>query len=228
MNYDLSFSAPLLEYKPENSEELCDILVKTANNLEDSDDNGGILSENWSEGKRAKNKKDYKKGGYTSFYTQNIFEIKELKPLHEEAIKAFMSYNYYNNLKDTRGFLDHAWVSTYHIGHHVPRHIHSNSHLSCVFYGASDSNSGEIRFHNPFYNTYGMLCDKDSNPFIDNLTLEAKKGYFYIFPSFMPHETKKHMGKDKRVIYSANYVYFKSRLGKHMWHHIDGGNKNET
>lgn len=216
IEYDNTFSAPILKVVPENSKELCKLLVEWTNKLENEDTEGGILSEKWSAGERAKSSKDYKKGGYTSFYSKNIFEIEELRPLHEAAIRAFMSYNVGKNIPN-EGFLDHAWVSSYHTGHFVPRHIHPNSHLSCVFYGDSDGESGSIKFTNPLYDSYGMLFDREVNPFFDYKLFKPEKGSFYIFPSFIPHETEKHMGKEKRIIYSSNYIFLRSRLGKNMW-----------
>jgi uncharacterized protein (TIGR02466 family) len=210
------FQFSVMKVAPQNAGDLIALLCAKAKSLQEEDAKGGILSEKWKDGIRANSPDEYKQGGYTSFYTQNLFSMQDMAPLHDAAIGCFYEYTKMCGLEGP-GFLDHSWVSCYGNGHFVPGHVHPNAHLSCVFYGESSTDSGHITFYNPALPIYQMLYDNGARYFTDKITLPAEKGCFYIFPSFMQHETSPHLSDETRIIYSANYILTKSRLGKNMW-----------
>jgi uncharacterized protein (TIGR02466 family) len=211
------FSFPILEFVPPHANELVETVRKNANFLQSSDSNGGVLSDGWSEGKRASSVDDYSSGGYTSFYSRRIMDMPEFEGIHNAAVEAFQAYCSVIGRGDEAFYLQHSWVSVYGKGHFVPEHIHTFSHLSCVFYAAANENTGNIVFKNPALPIYGMCQDQHASLFCDVQKLPPKVGSFYVFPSFMPHYTEKHEAEDKRVIFSSNAALTKSYLGKHLW-----------
>lgn len=211
------FSFPIVAFTPENSLQLIEAVSNAATELEASDPNGGVLSEGWNKGERASSTNDYKNGGYTSFYTHQIMELPQFDGIHHAAMQAFGAYLYAVGRAGEDYFLQNSWVSTYGRGHFVPEHVHTFSHLSCVFYAAATRETGKIVFKNPALPIYGMLQDQNSNLFSDVQRLEPEVGTFYVFPSFMPHYTEPHESDDKRIIFSSNMILTKSYLGKPMW-----------
>lgn len=218
------FSFPIVEFVPEDSNEICSAVAFETLKLEQSDQSGGILSDGWSRGARAKSNAEYKDGGYTSFYSQRIMEMPEFEGVHRASLQAFQAYMGLAGRVDEPFYLQNSWVSSYGQGHFVPEHIHTFSHLSCVFYAAASQETGAIVFKNPALPIYGMCQDQNTSLFTDVQRLSPKVGSFYVFPSFMPHYTEPHEAEEKRVIFSANMVLTRSYLGKSMWSTIDGVN----
>ncbi len=211
------FYFPIIEFIPENAEQLAADVRERTLEFEKSDQSGGILSEGWNRGGRASSSEDYASGGYTSFYTQRIMEMPEFEGIHRAAVDAFNNYVHVMGRGGEPFYVQHSWVSSYGEGHFVPEHIHTFSHLSCVFYAHAVENTGAIVFKNPALPIYGMCQDQHSSLFNDIQRLAPKVGSFYVFPSFMPHYTEKHESDEKRVIFSANMILTKSYLGQPMW-----------
>lgn len=211
------FCFPIIEFVPDNAAEIAESVKSQTLELEKSDLNGGILSEEWNRGGRASSLDDYARGGYTSFYSKRIMELPEFEPIHRAAVDAFSNYLRFMDRANEPFYIQHSWVSAYGQGHYVPEHVHTFSHLSCVFYAAANPETGSIVFKNPALPIYGMCQDQNSNLFSDVQRLEPKVGSFYVFPSFMPHYTEPHEADEKRVIFSSNMVLTKSYLGRPMW-----------
>jgi uncharacterized protein (TIGR02466 family) len=216
------FCFPIIEFIPENSQQLASEVRDRTLEFEKSDQNGGILSEEWNRGGRASSAEDYEKGGYTSFYSQRIMEMPDFEGIHRAAIDAFNAYTDAMGRGSEPFYIQHSWVSSYGRGHFVPEHVHTFSHLSCVFYADADEDTGAICFKNPALPIYGMCQDQHSNLFNDVQRLAPKVGRFYVFPSFMPHYTEAHESDVKRVIFSANMILTKSYLGRPMWESLQG------
>ena len=190
MNVNLPFVFPIIEYQPDNGLAIAEALRLQVKQLEQNDQHGGILSEGWNTGARASSSEDYKKGGYTSFYTHRIMDMPEFSDVHHAALEAFSNYLKFMKREVEPFFLPNSWVSSYGPGHFVPQHIHQLSHLSCVFYAAATEGTGMIVFKNPAHHVYGMLQSQFSYIFPPAYRLQPKVGHFLVFPSFMPHYTE--------------------------------------
>jgi len=183
---------------------------------------GAVLSHQWEKGGTANAVEDYENGGYTSYRSGiNLFKEpyrEKFMPLHEAALEACFNYvaqtpwqNQDNNPPE--GLLTHAWVSIYGKDHFVPEHIHTDSHISFVFYGASDEETGHIRFRNPAAQSFRMSHTLAAEMFCEVYAFPPKVGHFIVFPSFMSHYTDQHKGDQDRIIYSGNFVFRRTYLG---------------
>ena len=173
-------------------------------------------------------KKEYDKHGYSSYKSGiSLFSdpfVKDFKDLHDHAFEACYRYINASNWdkpdanSDDLGMLNHAWVSIYGNGHFIPEHVHTDSHLSWVFYGASDGETGKIIFRNPAAPVFRMSYQEDAELFFETWKLPPEVGCFYVFPSFMSHWTEQHLGEGDRIIYSGNFVFKRSVTGHGTFH----------
>jgi uncharacterized protein (TIGR02466 family) len=211
---NVPFFFPIIEYQPENGLALAEALCPQVKRLEQNDQHGGILSEGWSTSARASSSEDYKKGGYTSFYTHRIMDMPEFVDVHHAASEAFSNYLKVIKRDNEPFYLPNSWVSSYGRGHFVPEHVHSFCHLSCVFYAAATAGTGRILFRDPAESFYDMLQDQSCTIFAPVYRLQPKIGHFGVFPSFMRHHTEPHHADEKRIIFSANMILSRSYLGQ--------------
>lgn len=230
---DHPFSFPIVKWKPDNHEELTTALVDNAYKLKNGNVKGAVLSHGWRnattrEMNLVDDKDDYEKHGYSSYRSGiSLFAdpyIDQFKDLHDAAFQACYRYINASNWDkpdadlDNLGLLNHAWVSIYGNGHFIPEHVHTDSHLSWVFYGASDGDTGKIIFRNPAAPVFRMSYQEDAELFFETWKLPPEVGCFYVFPSFMSHWTEQHLGDDDRIIYSGNFVFTRSVTGHGTLH----------
>ena len=229
---DQPFCFPIIRYKPEKWESLAQTLCEQAEKLKEDPKLGAKLSHAWrNEGtfemQTAEKKEDYDEHGYSSYRSGiSLFSepwLTPFKEIHEEAFQACYRYcsaspfwveKYMKDADlENLGLLNHAWVSIYGKGHFIPEHVHTDSHLSWVFYGASDGETGKIIFRNTANAHFRMLYNDDASLFCETWKLPPEVGCFYVFPSFMNHYTEQHQGDEDRIIYSGNFVFRQSVIG---------------
>jgi len=211
------FSFPLLIRDLDRGDEIADELCEFTYKIREIDKQGGVISDNF--GETAKSPEDYAKYGYTSYTNYNLATLtgkdnEGVIPKVHQACSS-MCEEYFYNINNPREFyIDTSWVATYDEGCFVPRHTHPNAHLSCVFYAQATEGTGQIIFENPSQPIYGVIAEKNAEMWNDFIPVEAKRGRMIIFPSFMPHYTKPHMGKEERIIFSANMAIMNTMISR--------------
>ena len=201
-----AFRFSILAEKIEGGERIADHICEAAYQLRDSDDNAKLLSYGWSEGKKAEKKEDYDDYGFTSHGRHKLLSDERFHDIHTAIVRQVEKYNSHM-LSSPKFHIANSWVSIYGNGHFVPEHIHTHSHLSCVFYADATEGTGHIVFRNPAYAVYSMNYGNGDQYFCDKLEIQPEKGMLIIFPSFMPHYTKPHQADEDRIILSANMKF---------------------
>lgn len=199
------FKCPIAVYTDlPDAEDIADEFATLATGLRKDDPNGGLISDAWKDSELAKNPDDFEKYGYTSFYNFNLALEKGFERVHELTVLGISKYLDEFAHTNLNFKLLNSWSSIYGRGHYIPEHIHSHSHFSVVFYADASEGTGEIVFRNPMYPSYGMMFTGTQAFFNDNTVVQPKKGMMIIFPSFVPHYTKRHMDDKERIIFSCN------------------------
>lgn len=202
---DKSFKCPIAIFRElPDAKDIADEFAELAQGLRSDDKNGGLISDAWKNSEVAKDPMDYEKYGYTSFYNFNLTEEKGFERIHELTVLGIGKYLDKFAKQHLNFKLLNSWSSIYGKGHYIPEHIHSHSHFSIVFYADASEGTGEIIFRNPMYPLYGMMFTGTQGFFNDNLEVQPEKGMMIIFPSFVPHYTKRHMDDKERIIFSCN------------------------
>ena len=205
------FSFPILVRDLPNGDEIADELCDFTVRLRERDREGGLIGQEF--GNTAKSPEDFAKYGYTSFTNYNLATLGAVPKVHQAACDLYQEY--FHSCEQYGDFyIDTSWVATYDEGCYVPEHTHPNAHLSMVFYGQAEEGTGQIVFKNPAYPIYGHMTEGSTTMWYDNIDVEAKRGRMIIFPSFMPHRTKPHMGKQERIIFSSNAVLTNSMVSR--------------
>ena len=221
------FSFPVISWQPEDHEDLTSRLVDGAAKLR-TDVKGAVLSHAWRNvGSREmfepQSDEEYAKHGYSSYKSGvSLFDapwLEIFEPLHKAAFQA--CYRYIRETPwdkpdadlENLGMLNHSWVSVYGDGHFIPEHVHTDSHISWVFYGASNEDSGHIIFRHPAAPVFRMSYQEDAEMFYETFKMPPTVGSFIVFPSFMQHFTEQHFGDEDRIIYSGNFVFRSSVTG---------------
>jgi len=126
----------------------------------------------------------------------NIFDDPKLKEFRDEyVIPRFRQYcssylDLYERDYDLRG-----WLTGYGTNYAMPKHNHSGSHISAVFYlFCEDNDGGDIILHDPRTNANrGYL--PEFNKMFEPLRFSPETGDFLIFPSFLYHNVETFNGK---------------------------------
>ena len=127
---------------------------------------------------------------------ENILDDPKLNELNKFVISSFQGYldSYDINLKQ-RDYDLRAWITGYGTNYAMPKHNHSGSHLSAVFYLlCEETNGGDLVLHDPRTNANRGYKDEFLNMF-QPVRMTPKTGQVIMFPSFMYHNVETFNGK---------------------------------
>lgn len=172
----------------------------------------GLISNAWHSGKRAKNQDDFKRHGFTSYYSENLVNRKDFNFINHAATEVFGQYLRVVGKADTGMRLESAWASVYGRGHFIPAHTHPLAHLSMVFYAAATEGTGKLIFENPAAAHFQHFYPPEICWMPYRFSVQPRRGMFIVFPSYLVHSTEPHDSDNYRVIYSANAQLAFSKL----------------
>lgn len=129
---------------------------------------------------------------------ENLFDDEYFNQFKNEIVLPSF-YQFYNaefNKELTSNFSLRAWITGYGVSYAMPKHNHSGSHLSAVFYLISeDKNSGgKIILSDPRFNA-NRGYKNDFLRWFDSEKYLPSSGDFIIFPSFLYHNVETFSGK---------------------------------
>lgn len=89
-----------------------------------------------------------------------------------------------------------AWLTGYGVSYSMPKHNHSGSHLSAVFYLLSEDNhlGGSLVINDPRFNA-NRGYTPDFKKWFEKIIFQPKTGDILIFPSFTYHSVDTYYGK---------------------------------
>lgn len=129
---------------------------------------------------------------------ENLFNDEYFDQFKNEIVlPAFNQfYNAEFNNKLTSNFFLRAWITGYGVSYAMPKHNHSGSHLSAVFYLISEdkNNGGKIVLSDPRFNA-NRGYKGDFLRWFDSEKYLPESGDFIIFPSFLYHNVETFSGK---------------------------------
>lgn len=201
------FGFPILVWNTPESKKLAKQVIKSAKNLKDKDPFGGLVSDKWRTGEKAKTPDDFADHGYTSYHNQNLVyaDPDEWGDIHRFVLRTVEKYTSEVGWANEPAFkIPDSWVTVYGRSHYIPEHIHALSHLSFVYYASATKGTGQICFKNPALPMYAMVHENGKNLWHDMYEVQPEKGTIIVFPSFIPHATKPHESDEERIIFSGN------------------------
>ena len=151
-------------------------------------------------------------GGGISLDQEYLLKTKSLKKSIDEEIEIYLRK--YLRLKTTVE-LKHqcSWVLVHKKGDFSPKHYHSNSWLSGIYYYKVNPNSGNVVFNNtPPFGWTCSLMDPVSEVEDFNLLnsheyrVTPKEGDLFLFPSHLNHNSTSNESDDDRICISLNYT----------------------
>ena len=151
-------------------------------------------------------------GGGISTNQEYLLKTKSLKKSIDKEIEIYLRK--YLRLKTTVE-LKHqcSWVLIHKKGDFSPKHYHSNSWLSGIYYYKVNPNSGQLVFNNtPPFGWTCSLMDPVSEVEDFNLLnsheyrVTPKEGDLFLFPSHLNHNSKPNQSDDDRICISLNYT----------------------
>tara|TARA_Y100001963_G_C6646736_1_gene383678 strand:- start:112 stop:741 length:630 start_codon:yes stop_codon:yes gene_type:complete len=150
--------------------------------------------------------------GWVSVDQYYLDNNKKLKDSIEKEIEIYFR----ETLKVKKNvYLKHqtSWVMLHKRGDASPRHYHTNSWLSGVYYFNQFKNSGAVQFH--AQRPYGWSCSS-MNPIqaleeITDITsgtyvINPREGDLLLFPSQLEHSSFPNNTDEDRVVISFNYT----------------------
>jgi len=151
-------------------------------------------------------------GGGISLDQEYLLKTKSLKKSIDEEIEIYLRK--YLRLKTTVE-LKHqcSWVLVHKKGDYSPKHYHSNSWLSGIYYYKVNPNSGQLVFNNtpPFGWTCSLMDPvsevEDFNLLNSNeYTVTPKEGDLFLFPSHLVHNSTPSESDCDKICISFNYT----------------------
>ena len=111
------------------------------------------------------------------------------------SFEKYLQKNIGINLKDKKYKL-RAWLTGYGVSYSMPKHNHSGSHFSAVFYLLSEDKhlGGSLVINDPRFNA-NRGYTPDFKPWFDKEIFSPKTGDILIFPSFTYHSVDTYYGK---------------------------------
>jgi uncharacterized protein (TIGR02466 family) len=164
----------------------------------------GLISDAWHSGRRARSAQDFKRHGFTSYYSDNLIRRDDFQFINDAARDVFAQYLKVVGKADTPLRMGNAWSSVYGRDHYIPQHTHPLSHLSLVFYAAATPGTGRLVFENPALASFQHFYPPEICWMPYHLSVQPEPGLFVVFPSYLVHNTDPHQSDELRVIYSAN------------------------
>ena len=126
----------------------------------------------------------------------NILDDPKLGELKRFIVSSFENYlNRYDISLKNKDYDLRAWITGYGTNYAMPKHNHSGSHLSAVFYLlCEEKNGGNIVLHDPRTNANRGYVD-DFQSMFDKVRFTPSSGDVLIFPSFLYHNVETFNGK---------------------------------
>jgi hypothetical protein len=121
----------------------------------------------------------------------NKFRYNIVIPFFEK----YLQENVGISLKDKK-YTMRAWLTGYGVSYSMPKHNHSGSHLSAVFYLLSEDNhlGGSLVINDPRFNA-NRGYTPDFKKWFEKEMFNPKTGDILIFPSFTYHSVDTYYGK---------------------------------
>ena len=159
--------------------------------------------------------KTYKNKGNTTSNNNYILENKTLKNLKKDLHTKVMDY--FNEVVCTSNSIipsiTQSWINYTETNQFHPRHFHSNSYVSGVFYIDAQKEVDSITFYKPNANETIRLNVAKYNPFnAASCLFPVETGNIFLFPSFLIHGVNKKKGTNTRISLSFN-VFIKGKIG---------------
>ena len=126
----------------------------------------------------------------------NILDDPFLKDFKTFIVSCFSNYceNFNIDLKN-KDYDLRAWITGYGTNYAMPKHNHSGSHLSGVFYLlCEEKTGGNIVLHDPRTNANRGYIDEFQSMF-EKVRYTPTSGDVLIFPSFLYHNVETFNGK---------------------------------
>jgi len=134
---------------------------------------------------------------------ENLFDDKYFNQFKNEIVlpSFYQFYNIEFNKKITSNFSLRAWITGYGVNYAMPKHNHSGSHLSGVFYLISEdkTSGGKIVLSDPRFNA-NRGYKNDFSKWFNSEKYLPSSGDFIIFPSFLYHNVETFSGKLRLAI----------------------------
>lgn len=217
-----------------NNDEISKLATKLAYEFRDtSDEEEGMVSDQWNVKGLSKDRKEWDKHGVTSFYSRNLIMEKEWNPISSALLKISRQIlreeahqeGLFGNRKLTYEefanslFIANMWTTIYPEGAFVPMHIHSNFRWSGVFYVKAKKDCGAITFQDPAWVSKTMTqgVTPRLNPYYTSFSLNVSEGDLVIFPAWLPHRSLENKSGEDRIIVSFN-MNFEEELNDMSMH----------
>lgn len=150
-------------------------------------------------------------------YILNMPQLKELKVVVERAIESFARdiCSIKNNFKF---YITNSWYNKHHYRDSIGKHYHDNSIFSGCLYLKTNSESGNIVFHNDsvkdqLFPTNIRFEYNEPNMFNSPSTaLSPSSGDIVLFPSQMVHSVESNLSTETRHCIAFN-VFVKGSFG---------------
>ncbi len=141
----------------------------------------------------------------TNTYVLNLPEFNPLEKFFKDAVHEYTDKVLNSDDEIT---IQQSWINLTEKGKHHPKHYHTNSYLSGVFFIQSNETVAPIIFDCPNTHNFPMRPEprgEVSNEFInDSYTCVAKEGTLLLFPSNLPHWVPINPLPESRVSLSFN------------------------
>jgi hypothetical protein len=141
---------------------------------------------------------------------ENLFDDKYFDEFKNKIVlpSFHQFYNAEFNKKLPSNFCLRAWITGYGASYAMPKHNHSGSQLSAVFYLISEDkhNGGKLVLSDPRFNANRGY----TNDFLKWFNTEKylpSSGDFIIFPSFLYHNVETFMGKLRLAMPVDLFIY---------------------
>jgi uncharacterized protein (TIGR02466 family) len=198
------FQTPLLIGTSSNLE-IRSKIISLVETFKNNEKNAKLVSDKWGEEKSSYDNSDVDKYGITTFQTKNLL----IDPEWADVISFIADFSgtmLSSMTKNTSFKFSNIWATFYPPGAYVPQHTHSNCALSGVFYVKAPKNCGNIVFQDPSWVAKSMIYNKNAEFPKDQTRYDVspEDGMMIIFPSWLPHSTKKNLSTDSRIIISFN------------------------
>ena len=150
--------------------------------------------------------------GYISNNEHYLEVNKELKKAIDGQVENYIRT--YLNLKKTV-YLKHqsSWLSVHDKGDFSPRHYHSNSWLSGVYYPIVNPMSGKfmVKARPPYGWCDGFMIPESEVEHFNDITSSTysyspQEGDLFLFPSHLDHESEPNQSDLDRVCVAFNYT----------------------
>jgi uncharacterized protein (TIGR02466 family) len=146
-----------------------------------------------------------------SSYLLNFDQLQNLKIFFDNSLKQYFNF-VYNPLHECSLRITQSWCNYAENGESHPKHSHSNSLVSGVFY-VQTSEKDKIVFHRNIFNDQLVVEPKEHNMLTaPTWWLPAKQCSLILFPSLLEHSVDPDSRNETRVSLAFN-TFFSGTIG---------------